>query len=207
MSSTRWKCNTTSSPTPPVSKTDLKITTGSLEDEQVNVLVAPIINRKLTSTKIGKSLLRKGGQIMERNFNSMAEKANFSPGDVMQVNAPSSVGCSKIFFIECLPWDGVMCRSMKALGDGLKRCLHLCVQQGWCSVAFPVIGPGVALKFPLREANKVLTDKIHQFGLSASPGSLASIHVIIKSNYPDSEETPQLEHEPGRSSDLQILHY
>ena len=78
--------------------------------------------------------------------------------------------------------------TLQALGDGLKRCLDLCVQQGVCSVAFPVIGPGIVLKYPLREAIQVLTENIRQFGLSASSGSLSNIHIVIKPDNPDSEE-------------------
>ncbi|KAE8279190.1 Poly [ADP-ribose] polymerase 14 [Larimichthys crocea] len=105
-----------------------------------------------------------------------------------QVDAPSSLGCSKLFFIECLPWDGVRGQSVQALSNGLKRCLDLCVQQHLCSVAFPVIGPGIVLKFPLREAIQVLTESIGQFGLTASSGSLSNIHIVVKPDYPDSEE-------------------
>ncbi|XP_014186580.2 uncharacterized protein LOC106632688 [Haplochromis burtoni] len=79
-------------------------------------------------------------------------------------------------------------KSVQALGNGLKKCLELCVQQNLCSVAIPIIGPGVILKYPLREAIQVLTDVIHQFGLSASSGSITNIHIVIKPGYPDSEE-------------------
>ncbi|KAK2899907.1 hypothetical protein Q8A73_013036 [Channa argus] len=149
----------------------------------VNVLGAPTINRKLTATKIGKCLLRQSGDTMQKNFDLMAGKGILSPGYLMQVNSPPSLGCSRIFFIECLPLDGVKGRSMQ-----VKGCLELCVQQCWISVAFPVIGPGVALKYPMKEASQVLTDQIRQFGLSASSGSLSTIHVVIRPDYPDSEE-------------------
>lgn len=67
-------------------------------------------------------------------------------------------------------------------------CLELCVQQRLCSVAFPVIGPGIALKYPMTEAIQVLTENIRQFGLSASSSSLSAIHIVIKTGYPNSEE-------------------
>uniref|UniRef100_UPI0009B33F1D poly [ADP-ribose] polymerase 15-like n=1 Tax=Monopterus albus TaxID=43700 RepID=UPI0009B33F1D len=125
---------------------------------------------------------------MKSKFDSVAAGCSLTPGDILQVDAPPTLGCSKLLFIECLPWDGVRRQSVQALGNGLKRCLDFCVQQSWCSVAFPVIGPGTVLKYPLREAIQVLTDKIHEFGLSASFGSLSNIHVVIKPGYPDSEE-------------------
>ena len=70
----------------------------------------------------------------------------------------------------------------------MKRCLDLCAEQNLCSVAFPVIGPGTVLEYPLREAIQVLTENICQFGSSASSGSLSAIHIVIESGYPDSEE-------------------
>lgn len=72
-----------------------------------------MLNKKLTSTKIGKHLSRKAGEIMKRNFDQMAAKCTIGPGDVLQLDGPSSLGCSKLLFIECLPWDGVRGRSVQ----------------------------------------------------------------------------------------------
>ncbi|XP_027143708.1 poly [ADP-ribose] polymerase 14 isoform X2 [Larimichthys crocea] len=172
-----------------VNRTSLEIKLGSLVDEQVNVLVVPMLSSQPTSTRIGNCLLKRAGSALKSNFDSMAATCTLAPGDVLQVDAPSSLGCSKLFFIECLPWDGVRGQSVQALSNGLKRCLDLCVQQHLvCSVAFTVIGPGILLKFPLREAIQVLTESIGQFGLTASSGSLSSIHIVIKPDYPDSEQ-------------------
>ncbi|XP_073331280.1 protein mono-ADP-ribosyltransferase PARP15 [Pagrus major] len=169
-------------------KTSLEIKLGSLVDEQVNVLVAPMINRQLNSTKIGKCLLKKAGNAIKSKFYLKTSNRTLAPGDVLQVDAPPSLGCSKLFFIECSPWDGVSGRSVQALRKGLKRCLDLCAKQHLYSVAFPVIGPGLVLKYPLSEAIQVLTEIICQFGLSASSGRLSTIHIVIKPGYPDSEE-------------------
>ncbi|XP_068444612.1 protein mono-ADP-ribosyltransferase PARP14-like [Clinocottus analis] len=168
--------------------TGVEVKLGSLEDEQVNVLVVPMINRELASTKIGECLLSKAGDAIVTSFNSAAASGPLVPGDVMQVAAPPPLGCSKLFFVQCSRWDGVKGRSRKLLGHMLKRCLDLCAQQGMTSVAFPVIGPGIALKYPLEEAVKVLTRSILKFGLTASSGSLSSIRIVIKPDYPDSEE-------------------
>ncbi|XP_026018064.1 poly [ADP-ribose] polymerase 14-like isoform X3 [Astatotilapia calliptera] len=171
-----------------INRTNLKIKLSSLENEQVDVLVVPMLNKQLTSTNIGKSLLAKAGNILKLKFDSVLASCALAPGDVQLVDAPPSLGCSRIFFIECLPWDGVRGQSVQALGNGLKKCLELCAQLNLGSVAIPIIGPGIVLQYPLREAIQVLTDIIHQFGLSASSGSLTNIHIVIKPGYPDSEE-------------------
>ncbi|KAJ4949533.1 hypothetical protein JOQ06_021044 [Pogonophryne albipinna] len=185
----RLRCNTVGSNV--AIKTSLEIKLGSLIDAQANVLVVPMINKNLTSTKIGNSLFQKAGNAIKSKFDSVAAYCTVAPGDVLQVDAPPSLGFSKIFFIECLPWDGVRGQSVKALGNALKRCLDLCVQQGYSTVAFPVIGPGVVLKYPMKEAIQVLMENICQLGLSASSGSLTTIQIVIKPGYPDSEECYQ----------------
>ncbi|CAK6978811.1 protein mono-ADP-ribosyltransferase PARP14-like [Scomber scombrus] len=170
-----------------VNKINLEIKFGNLEDEQVDVLVVPMLNKKLTVTKIGECLLNKVGNTIKSKFELVAANCTLRPGDVLQVDGPPSLSCSKIFFIECLPWDGVRGQSVQALGNGLKRCLDLCVQQGLSSVAFPIIGPGIILNYPLIKAIQTLTENIRQFGLSASSGSLTTIRIVIKPDYPDSE--------------------
>ncbi|XP_041840896.1 protein mono-ADP-ribosyltransferase PARP14-like [Melanotaenia boesemani] len=167
---------------------NLKIKIGSLENEQVNVLVVPMLKKQLTSTNIGASLLSKGGNTLKSKFDLVVANCTLAPGGVLQVDGPPSLGCSKIFFIECLPWDGVRGNSVQALSNGLKRCLDLCVQLKFSSVAIPVIGPGVVLNYPLTEAVQVLVENIHQFGQTASSGSLSTIHIVIKPGYPNSEE-------------------
>ncbi|XP_047453540.1 protein mono-ADP-ribosyltransferase PARP14-like [Mugil cephalus] len=171
-----------------VNKMNLNIKIGSLEHEQGNVLVVPMLNKQLTSTNVGTCLLNKAGNAVKSRFDSVVANHTLAPGDVMQVDAPPSLGCTKIFFIECLPWDGLRGNSAQALGNGLRKCLDLCAHQGLKSVAFPIIGPGIVLKFPLRGAIEVLTESIRQFGLSTSTGSLSAIHIVIKPGYPDSEE-------------------
>ncbi|KAM3590312.1 uncharacterized protein V6R79_007435 [Siganus canaliculatus] len=171
-----------------VNKLGLEIKIGNLEDEQANVLVVPMLHRQMNSTNIGKSLVKKGGSAMTSNFDLIASYCFLGPGDVLQVDAPPSLNCSKLFFIECLPWNGVRGHSGQALSRGLKRCLDLCEQQQLHSVAFPVIGPGMALKFPRSEAIQVLTDTIRQFGSSPSSRSLSNIRIVIKQDNPDSEK-------------------
>lgn len=72
-----------------------------------------MLNKQLTSTNIGNSLLAKVGNILKLKFDSVLASCALAPGDVQLVDAPPSLGCSKIFFIECLPWDGVRGKSVQ----------------------------------------------------------------------------------------------
>ncbi|XP_024144303.2 protein mono-ADP-ribosyltransferase PARP14 [Oryzias melastigma] len=174
---------------PAVSQINLRIRLCRLEDEQVNILVAPVLKNQLNSNNISKSLLRKGGSILQSQFDATAANRVLHPGEVLQVPGPPSLGCSKIFFIECSPWDGVGGQSAQALKKGLQTCLDLCEQQGFSSVAIPIIGHGVVLKYSLIDAIKVLTEKITEFGSSATSGSLSTINIVIHPDYSDSEKT------------------
>lgn len=72
-----------------------------------------MLNTELASTNIGKRLLRKGGRTVQSKFNSKATRCTLVPGDVLQLDASASMSCSKIFFIECIPWDGVTGKSVQ----------------------------------------------------------------------------------------------
>ncbi|XP_034020662.1 protein mono-ADP-ribosyltransferase PARP14-like isoform X2 [Thalassophryne amazonica] len=170
-----------------INKTSLQVKLGDIADEQVDVLVAPMINKKLTSTQISKCLWDKDALIRTK-FDNTAKKRALAPGDVLQLDGFMTLGCSKIYFIECLPWDGARGQSVQVLGDALKKCLDLCEEEGWHSVAFPIIGPGAALKFPLTEAIQVLTDRISQFASSAVCSCVSTIRIVIKPDYPNLDE-------------------
>lgn len=72
----------------------------------------PLVKDNIESTDIGKSLLDKAGNKREKQslkflFDKMALRFTFDPGDILQVDAPAFLNCSKLFFIKCLQWDGV----------------------------------------------------------------------------------------------------
>lgn len=77
------------------------------------MLVVPMINQQLASTKIGKHVLKKAGSGILIDFALMTTTRTFSAGDVLQIGAPRALGCSKLFFIQCLPWDGVRGESVQ----------------------------------------------------------------------------------------------
>ncbi|XP_077083641.1 protein mono-ADP-ribosyltransferase PARP14-like [Siphateles boraxobius] len=164
----------------------IKVVIGSLEQQQADVFVAPMIKTNMTSTLIGSSLLKKAGQQLQTNFNNAKGKRTLTHGDVMEVDATPALGCSKVFFIECEP-KGKNHNSEKALRCGLGRVFALCEQNSWSSVALPIIGPGIVLSIPVKDAVNILTHEICEF-LSRSPRCLQSICIAIMPNYTHSEE-------------------
>ncbi|KAA0722939.1 TCDD-inducible poly [ADP-ribose] polymerase [Triplophysa tibetana] len=148
----------------------IQVVIGGLEEQQADVFVAPMINTKLTSTMIGSCLLEKGGQQFQTNFNNAKGQSTLTPGDVLEVDGTLTLGCSKVFFIECVPKSG------EALHSGLARVLTLCEQQSCGSVALPIIGPGLALSIPVNDAVNILTREITIFfsGFTALFSSLTT---------------------------------
>ncbi|XP_028822095.1 protein mono-ADP-ribosyltransferase PARP14-like [Denticeps clupeoides] len=169
-------------------KPDLQVVLGGLEDQKVEVLVSPMLNTELHSTAIGKALAAKGGDPFQQNFKcSKGGAGDLHPGDVLEVDGTVAMGCRKVFFIQCLPWD-LRGSGEQALRAGLARVLDLCVHQSWSSVAFAVMGPGIALRTPVREASRILAEEIGAFGHAGTTGSLSTIRVVVPPSYGDSKE-------------------
>lgn len=179
-----------SRPDPAVIQARLEVVLGSVEDQQVDVLVASMVKTQLMSTRVGHSLISRSSHV-QTNFDLAAGGRSRTPGEVLEVKLPSAFRSGKVFFIECVPWDAAQGQSEMALRTGLSRVLDLCRQQGLSSVALPVIGPGQVLMFPLREAVRILTEEIGKFGCAGPTGSISTIRVVIKPGYPDSNESFQ----------------
>ncbi|XP_052417064.1 protein mono-ADP-ribosyltransferase PARP14-like [Carassius gibelio] len=81
---------------------NIKVVVGSLEQQQADVFVAPMIKTKMTSTLIGSSLLNKAGQQLQNNFKRAKGNHTLKPGEVLEVDGTQALGCSKVFFIESL---------------------------------------------------------------------------------------------------------
>ncbi|XP_051555002.1 protein mono-ADP-ribosyltransferase PARP14-like isoform X2 [Myxocyprinus asiaticus] len=165
----------------------IKLVIGGLEEQQADVFVAPMVQMNLTSTMVGSCLLQKAGQQLQSNFNSAKGQRTLRPGDVLEVDGTPTLGCSKIFFMECVPKGGKKYNSGQALQSGLCQVLALCEQHSWGSVALPIIGPGLVLSIPVKDAIKILTDEIEKF-LYGSTGSLHTICIPIMPRYTHSEE-------------------
>ncbi|KAL2079249.1 hypothetical protein ACEWY4_024993 [Coilia grayii] len=179
-----------SCPTP--NKIKLEVALGHLEEQQVDVLVAPMVKANLLSLSIGQALVNAGGQSFKHAFSQALRLHNaVHPGDILQVEGGAALRCQKVFFLECLPWDGSLGNSEKALRFGLRQALVLCEKQAFTSVAFPLIGPGLVLRIPIKESIHILTSEIGLFGLHRHSDSLSAIQIVVHSDYPRSKEICQ----------------
>ncbi|MBN3299572.1 PAR14 polymerase, partial [Amia calva] len=158
----------------------VEVALGNIEDQHVDVLVSAMKSRDLLSTRVGKALLEKAGNQLQQRFTQASQGTSISPGDVLQVDRITGLGCKLIFFIELIKWDGSQHgRAFEALRRGLSRVLEACESQGFSSIAFPVIGPGVVLGFPHNVAAQVLLEEIAHFEQSRQSAAVTFIRLVI----------------------------
>ncbi|XP_073764126.1 protein mono-ADP-ribosyltransferase PARP14 isoform X2 [Danio rerio] len=167
----------------------IKVVVG-LEQQQADVFVVPMVNTNMTSTLIGSSLLNKAGQQLQTNFNTAKGNRTLKSGEVLEVDAPQGLGCSKVLFLECAP-QGINHNCENALRCGLGQIFALCERNLWGSVALPIIEPEDVLSIPVRDSVNILTQQISTF-LSKSTHFLHTIRIPIMPNYSHSEEMFQI---------------
>ena len=119
---------------------------------------------------------------------------------------PSSWWISGFPLVESLSLKPFSC-SLQVLRRGLAKALELCAQCGWRSVATSVIGLGLILKYPKREAVEALTEEIARFGRAGSTGSLSTVRIVIKPGSPDAEEVWAHTQLRGRSYSLRLCSF
>uniref|UniRef100_W5LY42 Poly [ADP-ribose] polymerase n=1 Tax=Lepisosteus oculatus TaxID=7918 RepID=W5LY42_LEPOC len=171
---------TTSSPVPRNSSIQVDIMQGSIESQQTDVVVSPMRDQDLMSTRVGQCLAGKSGDQLNNKFSQAVRQRRLVPGDVLPVDGVSGLAVKHVFFIECLKWDGSHDgRAMEALRRGLRCALERCETQGLSSITFPVIGPGVALGFSHSVAAHTLLEEIGHFEQDRLTHSVSHVRIII----------------------------
>ncbi|XP_029436577.1 protein mono-ADP-ribosyltransferase PARP14-like [Rhinatrema bivittatum] len=156
---------------------------GNLEEQLANVLVVPVLakNPTLTSMRVGECLLKKIGGNFGALFSMLMKGRQLDPGNLLQVNTSVNdhVCCQAVLILMCSPWDGANGAAAKALRNGFSSCLHKCDHLKVKSVAFPVIGPGLTLKFPRDVVARIFFEEVKMFR-GAHPGTaLEEIQIVI----------------------------
>lgn len=72
--------------------------------------------------------------------------------------------------------------SLQVLRMGIRKTLDACSIRGFSSVAFPVLGTGVALRFPHRVASRVLMEEVGEFEKERVSSSPFLIRIVVHPN-------------------------
>nr|XP_046176439.1 protein mono-ADP-ribosyltransferase PARP14-like [Oncorhynchus gorbuscha] len=115
-----------------------------------------------------------------------------APGDNVLVEGLSGLSSGSVFFLSCLQWDNNLHgAAVQALRQGVRKVLASCEIQGFCSVAFPVLGTGVVLQFPHNVVTQVLLEEIRSYEQNRASRTPFLVRIVIHPNDRDSTKAFQ----------------
>ncbi|KAM9426421.1 uncharacterized protein KZ484_019173 isoform 1-T1 [Pholidichthys leucotaenia] len=181
---------------------NVEVIEGTIETQQVDSVVCPMVHHDPFSTRIGNVLYELAGHQVAAEFRQEGGKETVS-GDSVLVEGLPGLQSDAVFFLNLVPWHGDSDgRPVQVLRMGINGILSACEKKGFNSVAFPVLGTGIALKFPVNIVEKVLMEEIHAFGLQRTSSTPLLVRIVIHPNDKESIETFKCDWE-GQKSESQ----
>ncbi|XP_019898754.3 protein mono-ADP-ribosyltransferase PARP14-like isoform X2 [Esox lucius] len=169
----------------------VEIVQGTIEKQQVDALVSPMDGNEPLSTRVGNALFEAAGHQLLAAFRRGSQD-QIAPGDTVLVEGLSGLSSSRVFFLSCTQWKyNSKALAVQALRRGVRNILTSCDDKGIRSVAFPVVGTGIVLKFPDEVATRVLLEEIHKYEKSRANRSLSLVLIVVHPN--DRESTKALQ--------------
>ncbi|KAM9718117.1 uncharacterized protein ACNS7B_021538 [Menidia menidia] len=157
----------------------VEVVFGSIESQQVDALVSPMVHHNPLSTRIGNTLNTMVGPEMTSKFEEEGEDETI-PSDSVLVEGLLGLPFSAVFFLNLSPWnddeDGV---PVSVLRVGINKILTSCDQRGFGSVAFPLLGAGLALRFPDTVVARVLLEEVSGFEQDRASSSPLLVRIVI----------------------------
>ncbi|XP_039678552.1 protein mono-ADP-ribosyltransferase PARP14-like [Perca fluviatilis] len=173
----------------PAGGVHVEIIQGTIETQQVDALVSPMVGHEPLSTRVGNILFEMVGSQLTAKFRKEAGEEETLPGDPVLVEGLPELPSNAVFFLNLIPWDddhdGT---AVQVLRMGINKILTSCVKRGFGSVAFPVLGAGIALRFPDSVVARVLLEEVHAFGQNRARGTPLLVHIVIHPNDEESSE-------------------
>ncbi|KAK2862949.1 hypothetical protein Q5P01_002482 [Channa striata] len=167
----------------------VEIVQGTIETQQVDAVVSPMVGDNPLSTRVGNTLLQSVGFQLIFNFRK-EESEESMPGDVVLVEGLSGLPSSAVFFVNLIPYDddpdGT---AVQVLRLGINNMLTYCVDRGFRSVALPVLGTGIALSFPASVVATVLLEEVRAFQQSRANKTTLLVRITI---HPDDTESSEV---------------
>ncbi|CAB1345451.1 unnamed protein product [Coregonus sp. 'balchen'] len=140
----------------------LEIIQGTIEKQQVDALVSPMVGSDPLSSRVGNVLSKAAGPGLMKAF-LRESRGQTAPGDNVLVEGMSGLSSGCVFFLSCALWDNnPQGPAVQALRQGVRKILTSCEKRGLRSIAFPVVGTGVVLQFPHNLAAQVLLEEIRR---------------------------------------------
>ncbi|XP_029610119.1 uncharacterized protein LOC115194514 isoform X3 [Salmo trutta] len=169
----------------------VEIIQGTIEKQQVDALVSPMVGSDPLSSHVGNVLLDAAGPALMMAF--LRESwGRTAPGDNVLVEEMSGVSPGRVFFLSCVRWDNnPQGPAVQALRHGVRKILTSCENRGFRSIAFPVVGVGEVLQFPNNVATQVLLEEIHGYEQNRASRTPFLVRIVVHPNDRDSTKAFQ----------------
>ncbi|XP_071315220.1 protein mono-ADP-ribosyltransferase PARP14-like [Trachinotus anak] len=166
----------------------IEVVQGTIETQEVDVLVSPMVGHNLFSTRVGNTLSEKVGSQLTARFRNAAGEDTL-PGDAVLVEGLPGLPSNAVFFLNLAPWDNDQDgTAVEVLRLGINTILTSCESRGFGSVAFPVLGAGIALRFPTSIVASVLRQEIHAFKQNRVSRTPFLVRITIHPNDTEASE-------------------
>ncbi|XP_070711001.1 protein mono-ADP-ribosyltransferase PARP14-like [Pempheris klunzingeri] len=157
----------------------VEIVQGTIETQQVDALVSPMVGHNPLSTRVGNTLSEIVGSQLTSVFRKEAGEETL-PGDTVLVEGMSGLPSNAVLFLNLVPWDGDQDgTAVQVLRLGINTILSSCESCGFGSVALPVLGAGLALRFPDSVVARVLHEEVHAFGQNRASKRPLLVRIVL----------------------------
>ncbi|CAB1345448.1 unnamed protein product [Coregonus sp. 'balchen'] len=169
----------------------VEIIQGTIEKQQVDALVSPMVGSDPLSSRVGNVLSEAAGPGLMKAF-LRESGGQTAPGDNVLVEGLTGLSSGRVFFLSCAQWDNnPQGPAVQVLRQGVRKILTSCENRGFCSVAFPVVETGVVLRFPQNVATRVLLEEVRRYEQNRASQSPFLVHIIVHPNERDSTKAFQ----------------
>ncbi|XP_071234574.1 uncharacterized protein [Salvelinus alpinus] len=169
----------------------VEIIQGTIEKQQVDALVSPMVGSDPLSSRVGNALSLVAGPALMTAF-LRESGGRTAPGDNVLVEGLSGLSSGRVFFLRCARWDNnPQGPAVQALRQGVRKILTSCEKRGFRSVAFPVVGTGVVLQFPDNVVTQVLLEEIRRYEQNRASRTPFLVRIIVHPNDRDSTKAFQ----------------
>ncbi|XP_023837649.1 uncharacterized protein [Salvelinus sp. IW2-2015] len=169
----------------------VEIIQGTIEKQQVDALVSPMVGSDPLSSRVGNVLSEAAGPALMTAF-LRKSGGRTAPGDNVLVERLSGLSSGRVFFLRCAHWDNnPQGPAVQALRQGVRKILTSCENRGFRSVAFPVVGTGVVLQFPDNVVTQVLLEEIRRYEQNRASRTPFLVRIVVHPNDRDSTKAFQ----------------
>ncbi|RVE62159.1 hypothetical protein OJAV_G00154350 [Oryzias javanicus] len=157
----------------------VQIVQGTIETQETDALVSPMVGYKHLSTRLGNILENIVGSRLTENFIE-ASGDEWIPGNFVLVEGLPGLPSSAAFFLDLIPWnedeDGT---AVQILRSGINNILTSCDDKGFRSVALPALGDGIVLGFPISLVARVILEELYKYERERVSSTDLSVRIVL----------------------------